>query len=123
MNKIIDERLEELAYASIYTNVTGEEIRSIAAELLAARERIRADEEHLPTIEVLTQDLYETEQELEIQVNLNNRNILDKGRLDYLEDNLRNLRLECEAYGAIGTENKLRKHGLWVDVSDVGRFQ
>ena len=35
-----------------------------AAELLAAREKIRADEEHLPTIESLTRDLYETEQEL-----------------------------------------------------------
>jgi hypothetical protein len=48
MTKIIDERLEELAYASLYTNVTGWEIQSIAAELLAAREKIRADVEAKP---------------------------------------------------------------------------
>ena len=56
-----DERLREISQgATIY----GHERNAIAAELLAARNKIRADEEHLPTIGRLTQDLHETEQEL-----------------------------------------------------------
>lgn len=39
-------------------------VEGVENELLAARNKIRADEEHLPTIGRLTQDLHETEQEL-----------------------------------------------------------
>ena len=65
MTKIIDERLRQLSDPTIYTTVTSWEINQMAAELLAARQKIRADEDHLPNIEVLTRDLYETEQELQ----------------------------------------------------------
>lgn len=66
MNKITDDRLREIIADDYAPDGPFYQIRTMAAELLAARQKIRADEEHLPTIEVLTRDLYETEQELQV---------------------------------------------------------
>lgn len=63
MTKITDERLREIV-ADDAKYFPWSLARELAIELLAARQKIRADAEHLPTIASLTQDLYETEQEL-----------------------------------------------------------
>ena len=66
MADITEERLRYHATRSwtAFDPATYDELHAMSIELLAAREKIRADEEHLPKIGVLTRDLYETEQEL-----------------------------------------------------------
>lgn len=72
-DRITDERLREiassdplvLAICAKMGEPSWSDVRAIAAELLAARMRIRSDEEHLPTIGKMAKDLAETEDELD----------------------------------------------------------
>ena len=104
MNKISDDRLREIIADDYAPDGPFYQIRTMASELLDAREKIRADEEHLPTIESLTRNLYETEQEL----------LSARKEIELLLDNLRdrdliNEKIRADAETRIVDLNSLPK--------------
>ena len=122
------EGLERLANALA---MAWEQNSKLRDEINALKDRINLLEQYapsdvesfMPTYASLITDLAETEQELEVEIDLNKLNKVYKERLDLLEGGLRSLRLYCEAHGLEATASNLKRYGLWVDVSDVGRYQ